>query len=396
MKALALITALTGLAPTTQHPLVEELVAAFRVDPAEAERRLRHVARTAPPDPALVDAVVDAVDMLGPEGPVAAGVLLRRALRPLDALEAFDRIPGHPAARLEAGWLLAELRLDDLALERFERAPPDPASRYGRAFILARKGLTREALAAVEELLAADPGNPAGSLLLAELLDSAGREDEALPLLRNAVRKRGARDPAALRLARILIRKGDSEEAIDLLGTVVEQQPDHGEAWLALARAHEDAGRIREAADAFRSALEHRPVRNEAQMGLGQLLARTGEREEAARLLHDFRQRKRIADEAARLLGEAEHRPDDFGAARAFVLHALGTGDTGLALRASQRFLVERPEDYRRHLLLARIWSAAGSRTDAARVLRRGGERFRGNPEAVERFRAALAGLNEE
>ncbi len=366
-----LLFAGSGLATAAQpHPLVEELAAAFREDPAAAERRLWEIARNAPPEPALVDAV----GKFGAIGQVAAGVLLRRALRPLDALEAFDRALDHPASHLEAGWLLAKLRLDDRALERFARAPPGPASRHARASLLARNGRAGEALAIVEDM-------SAGSLLHAELLDSAGRSAEAISLLRETTDN----PAAALRLARILLREGNPEEAIRIL----EMAPEGGETWLVRARALEAAGR--DAEDAWRRALEF--GRNEARLGLGQLLARSGEREEAERLLAAFQRRKRIADESARLLAEAELRPDDFEAARAFTLHALETAeDPGLALRAAQRFLVERPEDPRRHLLLARVWMEAGSRADAIRALRRGLARFAGE---AERFREALAGLDE-
>ncbi len=388
MKIAALLIALTG---SVQEAVVENLAAAFARDPqsAEAGERLWRLARTAPPEPVLVDAVAGAADRLGPDGPVAAGVLLRRALRPLDALEAFDRASGHPAALIEAGWLLAELRLDDLALARFARAPSNPAVHYGRASLFARAGRTEEAFGEVETLLAEDPGNVAGALLRAELLDSSGREDEALARLRDLVARQGGASPAGMRLAHILLRGGEPEEAAGLLETVLEEAPTNGEAWLLLARSREETGRLREATDAYRSAIEH--DQNEARMGLGRLLARSGDREEAERLLAGFEQRKRIADESARLLADAEFRPDDFAAASAFTLHALETGNNGLALRASQRFLVERPDDFERHLLLARIWRAAGSQRDAVRVLRRGLSRFADDPEAVERFREALA-----
>ncbi len=353
----AAFLALTLLA--AQPAPVAELVHAFRDDPgsAEANRRLWDLVRTAPPD--LADAVAEAMDELGPDGPVAAGALLRRALRPLEALEAFDRAPGRPRAGIEAGWTLAELRLDERALERFRDAP-GPAARYGAAFVLARLGRSGEAL---EELRGADPANPAVALLRAELLDSAGREAEAVELLRRS----RAGGLGALRLARLLTRQGNHAEAAGILESLVDAAPEHGEAWLALARVREGAGAV----EAFERALAHRPDLNEARLGLGRLLARRGEREEADRLLDEFERRKGVADESARLLGEAELRPDDAAAWSAFVVHALKTDNPGLALRAAQRALALEPEDPDRRRSLARVWRELGRPEEAERVLAR-------------------------
>ena len=379
---------------------IQRLVEAFAVDPESPEGQtvLWALARGAAPRPEVMETVVSAADGLGPDGWIAAGVLLRRGFRPLDALEAFDRgastrPPEYPLADIEAGWLLAELRSDELALARFGRHPENPAAMYGRAVILARTKRTGEATALTDALLRADPDNPAALLLRAELLDSVGRGSETLGMLRRLAAETGPTGRAASRLARILVKLGQSEEALPHLEAILAATPQNAEAWLALARTHQDAGRPEEAAEAFRRALAADDALNTARFGLAQLLVRTGGREEANRLFAEFERRKAVDEEAAQLLGEAELRPDDFTAVAAFVNHALANRDLVLALRAAQRFLIELPEDPERHLLVARVFREGGSRANAERVLRRGLARFTEDEEAKQRFEAGLRAI---
>ncbi len=391
-------------AAETARETVEALAERFAGDPGAPERNrpLWALAREAAPTPELMDALVAGADRLGPDGWLATGVLLRRGLRPLDALEAFERAraarpPADPAPDVEAGRLLAELRSHELALARFERHPQAPAAIHGRAVVLARLRRHDEAVTLVEGLLARDPGNPAALLLRAELLDSAGRGSEALAPLRSLVATTGAAGgaagPAAFRLARILVTLGEHGDARPLLEAVLATGPENAEAWLALARVRRAEGRPADAEAAYRRALAEDPALGEARFGLAQLLAREGRREESAPLFEEFERRKAIEDESGRLLGEAELRPEEFGPARAFVLHALRSGDFALALRGAQRFLVEVPEDFERHLLLARVFVEGGGHGEARRVLERALERFRGTEAAVRRLEAGLAAL---
>ncbi len=374
---------------------VESLAAALADDPADAEatRQLRGLARGAAPTPALMEALVARADQLGPEGWLVTGVLLRRGLRPLDALEAFDRTPDRRAADLEAGRLFAELRSHDLALARFERHPDEPAAIYARAVVLARLRRHDEASGLVTALLAADRTHRAARLLRAELLDSTGRAEGAAAELRGLVAETGPDGPAGLRLARVLVQRGDGREALPILEAVLLRQPRNAEALLALGRAHRDAGRTAEAETAFRRALDGNPALNEARIALARLLARGGRREEAQPLFAEFERRAAVADESGRLLGAAELRPEAFGPAQAFVLHALRSGDFPLALRGAQRFLVEFPEQPERHLLLARVFVEGGRFPDARRVLERALDRFAGDGIATRRLEAALNAL---
>ena len=380
---------------------VPRLAAAFATDPESpaAREALWNLARRSVPSPQLVEAIRAAAPALGPDGWAAAGVLLRRALRPLDALEAFERAAanagpaGSAAADIEAGRLFAELRSNERALARFARRPEHPAAIHGRAVVLARERRTEEAVALTETLLRQDPGNAAALLLHAELLDSVGRGSETLDTLRRLAAETGTGGPAAFRLARILVRLGKPGEAVPLLQAILAAAPGNAEAWLALGRAHRSLDRREAAAEAFRRALAEDPALNEARIALARLLAQGGGREEAERLFAEFERRKGIGDASGRLLGEAELQPGDFPRVSAFVVHALQNRDFPLALRGAQRFLVEFPEQPERHLLLARVFREGGRRADAERVLRRGLRRFAGEPAATRRFEAALRAI---
>ena len=231
---------------------VPPLVASFSADPESPEGR-DVLWNLAPPRHGVSrrrrSRVPDAPAQLGSDGWIAAGVLLRRGFRPLDALDAFDRgararPPGDSLADVEAGWLLMELHADKRALARFERHPTDPRAAYARAVILARSSRFDEAAAVTDALLRRDPQNPAALLLRAELLDSGGRGSEALEMLRGLVDTTGPSGPAALRLARILVKLGRSPEALPILEAILAAAPDNALARLALARTHQDAGRL--------------------------------------------------------------------------------------------------------------------------------------------------------
>ena len=386
---------------SAEQERVETLRRAFAADwqSSEARARLWDLARRAPPTPELVDSVAAAAGELGPEGWTAAGVLLRRALRPLDALEAFDRAarspapPAWPEPDIEAGRMLAELQCHEHALPRFERHPRNADAIRSRAVVLARLGRTEEALASVEELLLRDETDFAAVLVHAELLDSVGRGEEVVGPLRRLAGTTDAGGRADSLLGRILLNAGRSGEAVPHLAAALDAAPDDAEARFALGRARLALGETEAAEVLLRRTLADDPTRNAARLELVQVLRRGGRREEAEGLFAEFERRKAESDRSSQLLGEAEFRPGDFRAVSAFVVHALRIGDHGLALRGAQRFLIEFPDEADRHVLLARVWREIGSVRDAGRVLRRALDRFAGEPAAERRLGAALAAL---
>lgn len=380
---------------------VETLRRAFVADPdsPEVRARLWALARQAEPTPGLMDALAGAAADLGPTGWTAVGVLARRGLRPLDAVEAFDRAaelpqpPGSPIPDLEAGRLLAALRCHERALARFERHPGDPEAMRGRAVVLARLGRTEEAFALADALLRRDSADSAALMLRAELLDSVGRGEEAVESLRLLAAETEAGGAAGSLLGQILVRWRRAAEAVPYLQAATETTPGDAEARFALARAWLAVGQTAAAEALLRRVLADDPALNAARLELARLVQRRGSGDEAARLFAEFERRRAESDRSSQLLGEAEFRPDDFRAVSAFVVHALRIGDRGLALRGAQRFLIEFPDEPDRHVLLARVWREIGNPPEAERVLRRALPRFAADPAAERRLRAAIAAL---
>ena len=381
--------------------VVETLRRAFVAEPdsREARARLWTLARQAEPTPGLMDALAGAAADLGPTGWTAVGILARRGLRPLDALEAFDRAaaspqpPGVPIPDIEAGRLLAELRCHERALARFERHPDHPDAMRGRAVVLARLGRTEEAFALADALLRRDEADSAALMLRAELLDSVGRGGEAVESLRRLAAETEAGGAAGSLLGQILVRSRRAAEAVPYLQAATEMTPGDAEARFALARARLAVGETAAAELLLRRVLADDPALNAARLELARLVQRRGSGDEAARLFAEFERRRAESDRSSQLLGEAEFRPDDFRAVSAFVVHALRIGDRGLALRGAQRFLIEFPDEPDRHVLLARVWREIGNPSEAERVLRRALTRFAADPAAERRLRAALTAL---
>lgn len=381
--------------------LVETLRRAFVADPdsPDARAQLWALARRAEPTPGLMDALAGAAADLGPAGWTAAGVLARRGLRPLDALEAFDRAgespqpPGSPVPGIEAGRLLAELRCHERALARFALHPDHPDAMRGQAVVLARLGRTEEAFVLSDALLRRDGANPAAVLLRAELLDSAGRGEDAVESLRRLADGSEPGGSAGSLLGQILVRSRRAAEAVPYLEAATERTPGDAEARFALARARLALGETDAAEALLRRAVADDPTLNAARLELARLVRRRGAADEATRLFTEFERRKAESDRSSQLLGEAEFRPDDSRAVSAFVVHALRIGDHGLALRGAQRFLIEFPEEPDRHVLLARVWREIGNPPEAERVLRRALTRFLDDPAAERRLRAALTAL---
>lgn len=411
ISALLLAPGLSGQAAQPRPPaaavlpgsaaLVETLRRAFAADPdsPEARARLWTLARRAEPTPGLMNAMAGAAADLGPTGWTAVGVLARRGLRPLDALEAFDRAagsppaPGSPVPDLEAGRLLAELRCHERALARFERHPGHPDAMRGRAVVLARLGRTEESFALADALLRRDEADSAALMLRAELLDSEGRGEDAVESLRQLAAETEAGGAAGSLLGQILVRSRRAAEAVPYLEAATERTPDDAEARFALARARLALAETDAAEVLLRRVLADDPALNAARLELARLVQRRGGADEATRLFADFERRRAESDRSSQLLGEAEFRPDDFRAVSAFVVHALRVGDRGLALRGAQRFLIEFPDEPDRHVLLARVWREIGNPSEAERVLRRALSRFPADPAAERRLRAALTAL---
>lgn len=139
----------------------------------------------------------------------------------------------------------------DLSTAPDPRRMADLFQRYERAHNQLKGGEVGPALAALEELVGADPRNPVFRGELARAFREQGELDRAVPLYRQAA----------------------------------EDAPDNPEAWYNLAATLQEAGRPAEARDALKHALHLDPARPEAHNTLALALLAEGRPEEALREL---------------------------------------------------------------------------------------------------------------
>jgi tetratricopeptide (TPR) repeat protein len=97
---------------------------------------------------------------------------------------------------------------------------------------LAARGKPREALAELNEVVAASPGSHRILGLMARLQAQLGQEDRAEEMLRKTLAVK--RNPIALVfLAQIVLKAGRTDEAGDLLVEAIVLEPGYGGAWIA-------------------------------------------------------------------------------------------------------------------------------------------------------------------
>lgn len=168
-----------------------------------ARQRLEQAARIAPDDPDVCFALADLL--------VADGVDLDRAAAMLSALP-----PSHPQRDVALG-RLAEQRHEDAAAEaayaRQLARGPDPQVQLRRALALERLGRLSEAIAELERLRAASPGEIEVRLRLAEAYETTGRLGEAEAELSGLAEASPARPEGWRRLAAFCTRQGFTERA---------------------------------------------------------------------------------------------------------------------------------------------------------------------------------------
>ena len=118
-------------------------------------------------------------------------------------------------------------------------------ARYARAISAYKVGKLDVALAQVDALIAAQPGNPYFQEFKGQALMESGRAAQSLPYLRRALGLTPDAMPIKVLLGHALIGTGsaaDAKEATALLMQVVQREDDYAEAWGFLAMAYERRG----------------------------------------------------------------------------------------------------------------------------------------------------------
>jgi tetratricopeptide (TPR) repeat protein len=142
------------------------------------------------------------------------------------------------ALNLKARAALRQGRTEEAieALQRALEAAPDFAiARYNLANLLFRQHLVDEALAQVEQLLAADPGNPLFREMKAAMLETGVDLPQAAALHRTLAQEHPQRADSWLQLGHALRALGEREECVKAYRHAIACRPGLGAAWWGLA-----------------------------------------------------------------------------------------------------------------------------------------------------------------
>lgn len=163
-------------------------------------------------------------------------------------------------------------------------APAQAARLYDDGIAALEAGRHAEAIAALEQALAANPGDPAALFALGEAASQLGLHQAAARFFQETLNAAPERHEATIRLSRemlALMRHGD---AIDTLRAALARAPEHAGLWLALGNAVRGLHDIENAVTFYREALRLNPDSVEALGNLADLVFDAGETEEAFRL----------------------------------------------------------------------------------------------------------------
>ncbi|MFT3923480.1 MAG: tetratricopeptide repeat protein [Myxococcales bacterium] len=218
-------------------------------------------------------------------------------------------------------------------------ARPSKAER-ARAFALEgrveeRREHPREAQAAYERALAADPlqldvliGSARMLMRLGRTRDALTRFDSALGANPPAVAGSDGKIPlleASLGSAQALLSTERAQEALDRINGLIKRFPENYEVHLWHGHALEAQGNLDDAEAAFQKTIELAPQEFGGYVALSQLLFKRERPEEAARTLSDATNKVKDSADVRRMLGNSEllrnHLPEaihQFGAALQF------------------------------------------------------------------------------
>ena len=129
----------------------------------------------------------------------------------------------------------------DAVARRFPMSDQSMPARYARAIAAYRHADLRNALAQIEGLIQAQPGNPYFQELKGQALLEAGRGAEAVAPLRRAVQLSNSAPLIQVMLAQALIGSNNTasaEEAVGLLNSALAREPTIPEAYDQLAMAY--------------------------------------------------------------------------------------------------------------------------------------------------------------
>ncbi|KRB85889.1 hypothetical protein ASE00_03805 [Sphingomonas sp. Root710] len=210
---------------------------------ADVQRLLGHIHRALGHDSAAEHAELGAIVLSAehPELRRAALALVENELHVAEPLlrarlkaSPFDVAAIRMMAELAAR--IGRYRDSEALLRRaLELAPAFIPARANLATILHRQNRTAEALAELDRLNAADPGNAAHDTLRAAVLGRIGDYDEAITLYRDILAKRPDQPKLWMSYGHALKTVGRQEDAIAVYRRGLDVDPALGEIWWSLA-----------------------------------------------------------------------------------------------------------------------------------------------------------------
>ena len=135
----------------------------------------------------------------------------------------------------------------------------------------------RDAVPALEQVIAKEPNLPIAYLQLGTNLSALHEYEKALPILRKAVELRPDLITPRYQLGSALFETGDFVGAAQQFEAAVERSPKWGEAHFSLATAYARSDRMTDAIAEYRKTIEIRPNHYGAHLLLGRALALSGD-----------------------------------------------------------------------------------------------------------------------
>jgi Flp pilus assembly protein TadD len=155
------------------------------------------------------------------------------------------------------------------------------AKNYDLGIAALEAGRHADAIGALEQALAANPGDPATLYALGEAAAQLGLHQAAVRFFQETLTAAPERHEATIRLARALqalMRHGD---AVDTLREALSRAPENAGLWLALGNAVREIGDVENGATFYREALRLHPDSVEALGNLADLVFDAGDVTEA-------------------------------------------------------------------------------------------------------------------
>jgi len=179
-------------------------------------------------------------------------------------------------------------------------ASPQAAHHYDTGIAALEAGRHAEAIGALEQALAANPGDPATLYALGEAASQLGLHQAAVRFFQETLVQVPERHEATIRLSRALLALMRHGDAVDALRDALSRDPEYAGLWLALGNAVREIGDVENGATFYREALRLNPDSVEALGNLADLAFDAGDVTEAL-ALYDAAVRRAPANAQLRL-----------------------------------------------------------------------------------------------